>query len=626
MLVKKKVKKLVLIIMNYLMVFLCGALSFALQLLATKILMPEYGGSASVWIGSLLFFQSFLFLSYYLSFNLIKTNPQKLMIFGLVSLIINSLGLFNNWMIVVPEYPILSLVGTLAVQFGLIYMTLLMFSPYLQAKTEHNFFKYYVASNGGALSGLLLYPLVVEPFMGLYLQKIGLLLGYGVIFFWFCATQHSAQSVEVEKVKANRGEIIFLSAMGTIFLGSFSSYLIQDVVSFPLLWVMPLVIYLLSFMVAFSENEKVLKFIPKNKIEILEITCLFLLTGMKLSNPWLNILVFLAVFGLIILITQVKLKEQFIGTSKESTHFYYLVALGGLIGGVIVNLIIPLVFVHVSEYVFFTIGFLAYLIWQKQPRHKIKMISFAIIVLIALCSAYYKSTFIMEAKRGFYGLIRIAQVEDQRIMYHGNIVHGIEDQTKLGEPSVYYQSKMVKHFFSHKPKKIALIGLGAGVLMHYITDPNVEVDVYEIDPHVIDMAVKHFTFLSTTPARVRFVLGDGRKEISKTKIKYDLIMVDAFSGDSIPAHLLTHEAFKIYAQRVAKNGKVGVHISNNYINLAPVVEQTAPTAGFRVLVETVRQGKAITTWATLTPGAPIKINNSSYLWTDDFNSLLKIIK
>src|SRR5690606_38660957 len=151
-------------------------------------------------------------------------------------------------------------------------------------------------------------------------------------------------------------------------------------------------------------------------------------------------------------------------------------ALGGMTGGVIINLVVPQIFTYLNEYIFFVILILLYFI-VKNPR-KIKYFSGIIICLILILTTVYKSSYIIDIKRSFYGLIRAAEVEDTRVLYHGNILHGKEDLKNKGQPNSYYQPKMIASIFKSNPQKIAVVGLGVGVVLSYLKDPNVEVDVF----------------------------------------------------------------------------------------------------------------------------------------------------
>lgn len=607
--------------MNYLIVGLCGAISFVLQLIATKAFLPFHGGSASVWIGSLLFFQAFLFLSYVISFKIIKGESNKIIKYGFFALILNGFGLVLNWQ-VATSINLVSLIINLTIQYGLIYLGLLLISPYLQLGSKNNFFKYYVSSNLGCLMGLLLYPFVVEPFIGLHFQKMGLLTMSFLIYGWFYYNFKNITHELPVKLTSNRVKIIGYSAIGTFLLGSFSSFLIQDVVSFPLLWVLPLVLFLLSYIWAFSESKKYLDLLIAHQIEILEIITLLLLSGYRFEHVWGNSVLVLVVFSVVIFIVQANLQKNFTGKSEHSTYFYYLTALGGLIGGIFVNILVPFVFVTISEYVFGVIVLLGFLMVQ-QKASKLKFVSLGIIVLILSLSSIYKKNFILDAKRNFYGTIKVADIQNQRVMYHGNILHGKEDLEKLGLPTTYYQNKMVGHYFKNNPKNIAIIGLGAGVMLHYVKNPNQTVDVYEINNQVIELAQKHFTFIKNSPAQINFLIGDGRKKLEESKTQYDLIIIDAFSGDSIPAHLLTYEAFSMYRSKLKDTGVMGVHISNNYINLSPIIKNTGSQAGFSSYVETIEENKVFATWARMKKTPP---QQNKDIWTDDLNSLLKLIK
>lgn len=295
--------------MNYAMIALIGFISFAMELLATKVLLPGLGGSAAVWIGSLLFFQASLFFSYGLSYFVIKGSKTRLSLLIILSFIINGYGIINN--IQVTQFnPLLSLILTLSIQFGLIFISLLTISPYLQIKTAGRSLDFYVFSNVGSLLGLLSYPFLIEPLIGLWWQKTLLLIFSGIIFTWFIVKATSQKTEPLVKLnKKEISKILLWSALGTILLGCLSSALIQDIVSFPLLWVAPLMVYLLSFIWAFSSKPIGWSLVDKNGAVILQMICLFLIAGIRASN-WSNIVLSLVLFFIVMIIVQFYLASQ----------------------------------------------------------------------------------------------------------------------------------------------------------------------------------------------------------------------------------------------------------------------------------------------------------------------------
>lgn len=608
--------------MDYFVVGLIGVLSFSLQLLATKTLLPLLGGSAQVWIGSLLFFQGALFVSYTLNYFVIKDKKKLLDNLILVALGINGASLLLGGFIETP-WPLLTQTIFLTLNYGLIFMALLLISPQLQLQTNRRAFNFYVVSNLGSLIGLLLYPFIIEPFVGLQLQKISLIIGAGIIALWFRYKPLNLKTTELVKIDKNTTfNILWWSALGTILLGSFSYSLIQDIISFPLLWVLPLIIYLATFTWAFGENPRGMNLITKKQIPILEIFFLILLAGVKWST-WVDMGLSLIIFTLILLVVQANLVKTAPQDKSKLPFFYLLIGGGGVIGGLIVNLLVPLLFTRMNEYLFFTGLLLGFILWLQKVNSR-RWLSFGVIVVLFLALTGYKNSFLLETARGFYGSIHIVQQDQIKSMFHGQIVHGQEDQAKMGLPNTYYQPLMVEDLFSNpRPQKILIIGLGAGVLLHYLKGDQ-EVDIIEIDPLVINLARKHFSFINNNQSKQKFIIGDGRRELERLTKAYDLIIVDAFSGDSIPIHLITKEAFNLYGKHLSPQGKLGIHLSNTYLDLSEVVKNTAESSGFQGSVETISEDNIPATWGKFTKGK--KVGDNGTIWTDNLNSLWPVIK
>lgn len=606
--------------MDYLVVALAGFLAFAVQLLSTKELLPELGGSASTWIGSLMFFQAALFGSYWLTYRMIKGHPLRLKFFLATGYLINlffSLWDFNLG----NSFPLVTLVVNLLGHYGLIFMGLLMISPHLQLQTKKRPLNFYVASNVGSLMGLLAYPLVIEPLMGLTWQTLSFFITTGFLFIW---ASYFAQTVQVPlliAVSRFRYKILSYAVLGNIILGAFSFTLIQDIVSFPLLWVLPLILFLLTYIWAFSKSNLGKQFINEKSLTILELIALILVAGVKVSN-WSNILLALGLFTLILMILQLRLSRLAPELANQLPDYYNLIGLGGLIGGLVVNLLVPYVFVVVNEYLFFVVVLLGVIVMEERVNFR-RYITFGIIVVLLGATQFYKASYSLAAKRNFYGLVRVVQQDNIRSLIHGQIVHGQEDQDNLGNPNTYYQPQMVGDLFSGKPKKILIIGLGAGVLLHYVDQPQV-VDVIDINDQVINLAKTYFSFIKNTSAQVNFLIGDGRKVLEHSPNKYDLIIVDAFSGDAIPVHLLTREAFLVYQKHLTTAGQLALHLSNNYLDLPGIVQRTAQAGGFQGQVTNITENKITATWGKFYLQKSSK--NIKNVWTDDFNSLLSIIK
>lgn len=601
-----------------LLVFTIGFLTFQIQLLETKALLPSFGGSAAVWLGSLLFYQGALFFSYFISYYFINTK-EKLAFLSLISwslffLLQNTINSTN---------PLINLIVTLITSSGLLYILLLNFNPHLQ-KISKDPYSNYAYSNLGAFLGLLSYPLFFESIFSISSQKnIWIIAAALVTLFSLILLFDKKEEETLDKPKIYFAkDVVWYSFLGNLLLGTFSYYLTQDLVSFPFLWVLPLLMFLLSYILVFKPLK-----IPNINNSFLEVWVLLIVSGILTG---LNMYVLIVLHNLLFLFVSIKIQKKLYDLKPDKYYlsFYYLLlALGGLIAGVTFNVFFPLIFKNPID---FTLCLLLILLtFSLSKKNKISLLG---LILVVGTLEFYKSQFTIKQDRNFYGNIKLVQKDDIKAMYHGNIVHG--EQYKLETtPRGYYAKetllgKTILELQENKESlKIAVIGMGAGVISSYLRSDDY-LDFYEINPLVVKYAKEEFLFLSKSLGHKLILLGDGRLELEKRKFSaYDLIIIDAFNGDSIPHHLITKEAMDLYHKKTKEDAVWLFHISNNYLDLYPQLQAQAKVQGFYVYQEKNKAQEVISHWVKVNKN--IKTEKSShfkYLWSDDYSSIWPYLK
>jgi hypothetical protein len=323
--------------------------------------------------------------------------------------------------------------------------------------------------------------------------------------------------------------------------------------------------------------------------------------------------------------------------ARYLTSFYLMIALGGAVASVAIGLIAPRVSTWRVEFpeTLALCGILALV--ALYPRHWIgRVTSVALLVFLALLAAgfiHVRNTGLILQARDFYGAVTVTEETLQqdhpipmRILYNGTIQHGMQflDPAKSGTPTAYYGPLSGIGLLlraRHDPWVVGVVGLGAGTLAAY-SRPADSFTFYEIDPLVSDIAQRQFSFLKAARGPVKIEIGDGRLSLQKeTDGRFNVVVIDAFSGDSIPTHLLTREAFELYFSKLKADGVVAVHISNKFVDLKPVLAAVSQALNKRA-VETqsklTTEGAVFATW--------VLIGNGPRLWTDDYSNVLQLLK
>ena len=596
------------------MVFLGAFLLFGMEPLVGRLLTPLLGGAAHVWLICLMFYQAMLFAGYFYA----HLFARKIGAWHLAILLLPLIVLpFDIQHLPVVGSPIgqllLVLLAHAALPFIVLSTTAVVAQVWLSRSPlgkEYDPYPLYAASNAGSFVALFGYSFLIEPLMGLKIQSIAWTasyLVYGILacasWFMFAPLKKAGMQASEKRQPAPAASIsrsvylrwILLSALPSAFLLAVTNLIILEIGSFPLTWTIPLALYLLSFIVTFRVRGGTPGFLKRLWPEIVIVALMFYLLA---QSHWYISIITLMLFPLICVIAHGTLYE-IRPPSEHLTRFYLAIAFGGWLGGATVSLVAPLVFNGLYEYPILLVLFAAAFFWCRHSTIKEVLPDFALfgllrVVLIVLVitqvgRVIYHGEDVRFHHRNFYGTYRVVDVEPTvgapegiRKLVHGSTLHGaqwLDGNERTSPISYYYRGGAISQAFSAipSPRNIAVVGLGAGTVAAYAGEHD-RVTFYEIDPDIEPVARRWFTYLGDSKAVQRVVVGDGRLSMQLDRSehpKYDLILVDAFTGDGIPVHLLTREAIGIYLTRLAEDGLLIFHMSNRYYELRPLIKAIA---------------------------------------------------
>lgn len=599
-------------------IFLSAFLLFLVQPIIAKQILPWFGGSSAVWTTALVFFQSILLAGYaYADLTTrMGVRRQTLTHIGLlvVSLLTLPILASAQWQPRGDEEPISRILLLLTVTIGLPYFLLSATTPLLQSWYWQRFksvvpYRLFALSNFASLLALVGFPFLFEPWFGLTELGWAWSIAYGVFVLVCAATAWTSlkaasahgdvqplRTTEVAGVPpswATQVTWLALAAMGSIMLLSVTNHVTQNVASVPFLWVLPLSIYLLSFILTFDHPRWYQRWFIIAALAVLAPTMAYLIPSLELKTA---VPVFLGGLFIACMFCHGELAAMK-PDPRWLTRFYLMLSVGGALGAVLVAIVAPLVLSGYFE-VNIALVLLAMLL-SLRLRGVWRLPGLAIFSVTAFFAVngaqeYSRGTRTME--RDFYGVVRTRDRADPapyRSMMHGGIVHGgqlLGDEFR-NRPSDYFgpssgYGKMFEALneLRPQPRKVGIIGLGAGVVASYGRTGD-EFVFYEISPRVVDVAHDEFTFLRDTAAKTSVVLGDGRLSLEREPPqRYDVLGIDAFAGDSIPMHLVTREAMALYVRHLAENGVIVFQATNRYIDIMPVVKRLASEFGMQAVL------------------------------------------
>ncbi|MFN0106511.1 MAG: spermidine synthase [Bryobacteraceae bacterium] len=606
-------------------IFLSAFLLFQVQPIISKAILPWFGGAAGVWNTCMLFFQAALLGGYTYAHWLQgqPANRQRQIHLALLGLSLLSLPVFPSvaWKPAGNEEPIWRILGLLASTVGLPYFLLSTTSPLLQAwYVRHRKaaipWRLFALSNAASLAALLTYPVLVEPALSVPRQAwvwsaayAGFLILAGLVVWKFAAVDPSRESADEVSAPtlSLRALWVLLAACASVLLLGVTTHMTQDVAAIPFLWIIPLTVYLLTFILCFETSKAYSRgvFLPALAV------ALYYFAKLIDREEWSvtvgqNIAISAAVLFVCCMVCHGEL-AALKPAPRFLTGYFVAVSFGGALGGLFVGLIAPLLF---NAYYELNIGLwlcaaLAAVVVARAGLNTTlqKLTLLAMLIAVGAYAAWMvkiKNEEIGEvelAVRNFYGHLHISvwgsagESGAARQLVHGRINHGQQllDPSRRMIPSSYFcrQSGAGRASLARTagvPRKVGILGLGCGALLGYGQKDD-HYRLYEINPDVFEIARKNFTFVTETPAKVTGVLGDGRLSLEREEPQnFDLLFMDAFSGDSIPVHLLTREAFDLYARHMKPDAILVVNITNNYLDLRPVVAAAAQRLG-RLAVE-----------------------------------------
>ncbi len=715
-----------------LIAFLAAFLLFQIELIVAKLLLPGYGGSYMVWGSCMVFFQAALLGGYYFSHAVLSRMgiSKYLLLHG--ALLLVTLLFFPGRALSLSEqahsgFLAIDVFRELLLSIGPVFFLLSTISIVTQVwlsgsalKEKDKPYTLYAWSNLGSFAALLTYPFVFEYFFDLNTQLLIWRIAYVFLIglhlaAWFLIPRAIDQPAAADKAieslpRASFIRCFLLSAGAVMIFLAATNIVTVEIAPIPLIWIIPLSIYLLTFVLNFKTVPWYPKWIDRQIHVIIGLSIVLFFLILRQTAPVLigASSVFLLLF-FTCMYCQRKVLELKPRDNRHLTQFYLIISLGGFTGGLITSWIIPLISDLLLEYplALFAIALTFLPDNPRKDKKKIPALQIAIVALFVvgmlmlpgifngssnfltflLVAGFAYATFsylkknqyatpltllliilfassmeqkwtgrnVIYKKRNFYGIYQVYNTGRIRRFRHGATLHGtqIQDPEKpqyQSSPTTYYgysspvASVLGEQGNNYNLHKIGVIGLGAGTLAAY-TKPGQIMDFYELDPEVYKIAGSYFTFLQYARGALSLHIGDGRLSLkSRPEAKYDLLIVDAFSGDAVPYHLITKEMLEIYRQHLNPGGAVLFHLSNRYFRLEHVLGRVGAGLNamtcFKVGI-TRNNVEDLSLWGALTWDKNTyqklvgqsewqKANPSEYsdlrIWTDQYSSVLPIIK
>lgn len=663
-----------------------ACLLFLVQPLIAKIIFPWFGGASAIWSVALVFFQVCLLCGYaYAHWLATRIQPRRQWIFH-AALLIAGCALMpilpsEAWRPVDGDEPTIRILLLLTATVGLPSMLLSSTSPLLQVwymrRSGHEIpFWLFALSNFGSLIALLSFPLLLEPVFDSHTLAIA----WSVVFVAFtaaciCVAWTSRADIRARPAIAESGPApnmlqmslwVLFSACGSALLVATSAQLTTNVAPIPLLWVVPLALYLLSFILNFSSRRAYHRtlYFPWVALSLGCMAWLYM-HGDEHQDIQYVIPLYLACLFVICMACHGEVAAR-IPAARFVTRFYLLIAFGGALGGMFVAVVAPTVFETYLELPLLLIliaELMVALQWRRRGSRRTlwlvrsAMVGGVIVLVICLVSTELRTRDEnLLVSRNFYGAMRVRDYDSpppaRRSLINGTIGHGYQYSYEgfLDVPGSYFSAtsgagRAVRAVQSQgQPVRLGIVGLGAGVLTSYGRRDD-ELVLYEINPEVVRVAGEYFTFLSRARERgasLSIVTGDARLMLERQQPRnFDVLVIDAFSSDAIPTHLLTNEAFELYVRHLKPDGVLAIHISNRYLDLAPVCLRGAEHVhrSAWVLRDPKNEMSDASDWVLITSsqallsspafeGAhprPADADESFHGWTDHYSSLWPVL-
>ena len=700
--------------------FMGSALLFAVQPIVVRLLLPSLGGSPAVWNAAMVFFQTLLLAGYlyaHYSLRWLRIAHHRLVhaLVMLLPLAALPIAMPGGWTPPPSANPIAWTLAALAVMVGAPYFALATVSPTLQywftraRGRRREPWMLYAAGNAGSVLALLAYPLLIEPMLGLRQQAWGWAACYVAFLGLMAVCAGLTRDAPPNRAPAGAASVpqrqrwlwIAYAAIPSVLLLGVTRHIGDEIASIPLLWVVPLALYLGTFIVSFSGAGTRVFPVAARVARLMVIPVALSLFRVPVPLPLL-VAVHLLLFTALALVLHQRLYDTR-PDAQRLTQFYVCLSLGGALGGMFVVLVAPLIFNAIYEYplaialallalprdtrvpawlaalrskravvaivLALCLGLAATAGWQVTRADFIEsnapgarllaagagLLAFIIfdrarhfalvIAAILLAGVVVRPEGTVLQERSFFGVLRVQQSGGESTLFHGTTIHGSQRSAIHSIAQGYYHpdgpvgSALTQWQQDHPTLSIGVVGLGVGALAASARDSD-RVVFYEIDPSVADMAwdPRYFSYLEDSPGNIEIDIGDGRLRLERLAPRHDLLVIDAFSGDAIPVHLLTREAFQLYAG-ITQDGPVLLHISSRHLDLAPSIGATAAAAGLGAWrweydpeLEALATGARSSIWVVLSRSAEAPLRGYwerlpaiGTPWSDDYSNLLGAI-
>ena len=650
-----------------------------------KFILPWFGGSPGVWTVCMLFFQVLLLVGYayaHLATRLLTPQRQALAHFGLLAIAVLVLPIVpaESWKPDASQEPTLHILLLLAATIGLPYFVLSTTGPLLQRwysllHGEAPPYRLFALSNAGSLLALLAFPFVIEPALSRSAQTtlwswamavFAVLCAACAFRLWRSAGTPAADegsAAEDAAAPLLRDRLLWLAlpTVASVMLLATTNKLSQEVAAIPFLWVLPLALYLLSFILCFESSRWYRRpvFAVLLLLAVAEYDTVFA-EGFPTVLGIAALALILFVVSMICHGEVYRLRPH----PRFLTSFYLMISAGGALGGVFVALFAPLFLIRFEEFELGLVGcavlvLVVHYFDESSPLHGGRpRAAWACIVLamaglgLSLAQNIYASDHpVAHARRNFYGSLYIKDRPSDafRILWSGTTMHGFQVMKPelQREPTGYYNRRSgvglaLRALADRKPLHVGVVGLGVGTLAAYGA-PGDRIRFYEINPLVADYAREHFRYLADSPMSVEVVLGDARLSMEQEPPQdFDLLVLDAFTSDAVPVHLVTAEAFEIYLRHLRPDGILAMHVSNRHVDMKPVLKALAERFGLEARsivgqprledVDTVShwvvmaRDRSVLAAKPLAGAPPLVPDAEPVLWTDGYTSLFRLIR
>ena len=607
-------------------IFTAAFLLFQVQPIIAKYILPWFGGSPSVWTTAMLFFQAALLGGYaYAHFSIRHFRPRGQAALHLV-LLVGGLALLPitpaaSWKPEAVDAPTLKIMLLLLVTVGWPFLVLASTSPLLQAwfsrlRPGASPYRLYALSNVGSLLALVSYPVLVEPVIGRTAQTQLWSWGFGLfaVLSATCAlsiwqrqptlaipdaTEDPSDDGPPRSNWTTRLLWLGLPAVASVLLLAVTNQMSQDVAVIPFLWVLPLSLYLLSFIIAFDHD----KWYNRTLFTIALIPAMAGVVWMLFYDVEAPVLLQIGVLSIALFICCMACHGELARLKPHPrylTSYFLGIAAGGALGGVLVGVVAPRVFdlffeLHLGLLACFVLVVFAIgtdkrsALYGGRPLWAWSTIGVGYVVLAMTLTVHVRqsTSFTIARSRNFYGMLRVYEDQtgtpsEQRSLLDGGILHGLQFTASSMRrfPTTYFTppsgiGRTFEAFPRSSERRVGVVGLGVGTLATYGL-PGDYMRIYEINPEVLRIATGYFTFLEDSEARVEVVLGDARLSMEREAPQaFDILVLDAFSSDAMPVHLLTVEAFEIYRRHLKPNGVIAINFTSRHVDLEPVLRQAA---------------------------------------------------